>query len=204
MSKKEIIGLTGDMCSGKSTFAQYLSKFPDVCVIDSDQISKDILFDNNNRTKLVEIFGDDTSKKQIAKIIFSNPKKKKELENYIHPKVWEKIDENINNSDKKIIFVESAIIYETHNEKRFQKIVLVTCQHEEQIKRIKDKYQLSDEEINERLKTQWPSEVKSRKANFVIDTNCNKKELEIKAQKLISILQTPLLARIYTRHPSNL
>jgi len=209
MSKKEVIALTGETGTGKSTFGGFLSQHPDVCVIDSDQISKDILFDSNNRTKLVEIFGEDTSKGQIAKIIYSNPKKKKELENYIHPKVWEKIDEAIKQSNKKIIFVESALIFETQNEseknkKRFKKIVLVTCDRDEQIKRIKEKHHLSKEEIDQRLATLWPLDFKLRRANFIVSTDCTKEELQVKADKLISILQTPLLVRICKRPSPNL
>lgn len=196
MHKKEIIGLTGEMGTGKSTFAAFLSQHPDVCVIDSDQISKDILFDSNNRTKLVEIFGDDISKKQIAKIIFSNSEKKKELENFIHPKVWEIIDNIIKQSNKKIIFVESAIIHETHNEKKFKKIVLVTCNPDEQQKRIKEKYNLSKEEIEQRLGSLWPLDYKLKRADFIVNTDCSKEELQTKAANLISILQRPLLVRI--------
>jgi dephospho-CoA kinase len=197
MHKKEIIGLTGETGTGKSTFAAFLSQHPDVCVIDSDQISKDILFDSNNRTKLIEIFGDDTSKEEIAKIIFSIPEKKKELENFIHPKVWEKINEIIKQSNKKIIFIESAIIYETHSEKIFKKIVLVTCNPDEQQKRIKEKYNLSKEEIVQRLGTLWPLDYKLKRADFIVNTDCSKEELQSKATNLISILQTPLLVRIY-------
>jgi len=185
MNKKEIIGLTGDMCSGKSTLAKYLSKNPDVDVIDSDQISKNILFDKSNQSKLIELFGNNTNKSQIAKIIFSNPEKKKELEDYIHPKVWKKIDENISNSDRKIIFVESAIIYETHSEKKFDKIILIyNSNHQQQINRIKAKHNLSDLEIQQRLNFQLPLVDKIKKADFAIDTNCTLDELKIKAEEL--------------------
>jgi len=204
MNKKETIGLTGEMCTGKSTFAAFLSQHPDVCVIDSDQISKDILFNQDNRTNLIELFGKDISKEQIAKIIFSNPKKKKELEDFIHPKVWQEIHNITKQSNKKIIFVESAIIFETRSEKKFDKIVLVTCDSNEQARRIKEKYNLSKEEIDQRLNALWPLDFKTRRANFVVNTDCSKEELEIKAAKLISILQTPLWARICKRPSPNL
>jgi len=182
MKKIEVIGLTGNTGVGKSLFREFLSQYPDICVIDSDQVSKDILFDINNRTKLVEIFGDNTSKEQIAKVIFTDPKKKKELEDFIHPKVWEKIDEIKKETDKKIIIVESAIIYETHEEDRFSKMILLYCDnHHKQVLRIKKAHHLSISQIQSRLSTQWPDEFKIRRADIIVNSNCTKPQLKEKA-----------------------
>lgn len=157
------IGVTGEPGVGKTTFCNLFKKCQNVGIINCDEISKKILFSAKHKEKLKEIFGKDLTKDEIAKIIFSNLEKKIELENFIHPLVWQEVDKIIAKSDKQIYLIESAIIYETHSEKLFDKIILITCNDKKVYqKRFKDQ---------NRLKFQLPSKIKQKLASMVIDTS---------------------------------
>lgn len=186
-----VLGLTGNMGCGKSTIAELLQKHSDIRVLNCDQISKDLLFRGENTEKVKEILGDDVAKngnvdgQKIAKKIFNDPSKKQELENFIHPLVWKKVAEEIQNEGQnKVFIVESALIFETNKDKDFDSVIVATCDQDEQYNRIRKRNAWPDEEIQERLKNQLPSELKETKGRVVINTNCSMKELETKIEKL--------------------
>ena len=185
------------MGCGKSTVADFLQKYNDICILDCDQISKEILFDIKNRPKIEEMFGEKIVKnglvdnKKIAKIIFKNSIKKQMLENFIHPLVWQEVRDKIKNGPKNTIFiVESALIFETKMESNFKGIILVTCDKNEQIKRIKKRNNWTDVEIRERLKNQFFDEEKINKSLMIIDTNVSMKELKSKVEQIYSFIKS--------------
>lgn len=179
-------GLTGNMGCGKSTVAEFLKKHNNICVLDCDQISKEILFDPKNKSKIEKILGKEVGE---AKIIFNDPIKKQKLEKFIHPLVWQKVREKIKNGPKNIIYiVESALIYETKMENSFKGIILVTCSKKEQFKRIKKRNNWSDKEIKQRLKNQLPDDKKIKKSWITIDTDCSIKELRLRVEQVYSLI----------------
>ncbi|MFB3055631.1 MAG: dephospho-CoA kinase, partial [Ignavibacteriaceae bacterium] len=111
--------ITGSIGSGKSTFANYIAS-KDYVVINADDISKDILsFDEKIKKKIIKEFGSNSyndgklNKKFIAAQVFSNPANLNKLNSILHPQVVQKIDSLIEEKykDKKIVFIESALIY---------------------------------------------------------------------------------------------
>jgi dephospho-CoA kinase len=198
--KRNVYGLTGNMGCGKSTVAKYLQKYEDVCVLDCDEISKKILFEAKNKQKIKNILGNEVIKdgvvdgREVSKIIFDKPVKKKLLENFIHPLVWQKVEEKIQNEkENKIFIVESALIYELKKEKDFEGIIVVTCNKKEQFERIKKRSNWSDEEIKKRLKNQLASEDKEKKASVVINTSCSLEELESKVEQMYDCIKNNLI-----------
>jgi len=186
VTKINAYGLTGNMGCGKSTVAEFLQKHDDVCVLDCDQISKEILFDIKNKSKIEKILGKEVGE---AEIIFRDPIKKQKLENFIHPLVWQKMKEKIKNGPKNIIYiVESALIFETKMENNFKGIILVTCNKKEQFDRIKKRNNWSNKKIDERLKNQMPDEEKNKKELMMIDNNGSIKELKSKVEQIYSLI----------------
>jgi dephospho-CoA kinase len=187
-----IFALTGNMGCGKSTIAKFLQKnHSDIYFFDCDQIAKKLLFNPKNTAKIQEILDIKIiDKSKIAKIIFNNPEKKQQLENFIHPLVWQKLSEETQKKDKNSIFiVESAIFYEIGKNKDIDKIILVTCDYQEQKNRIKNRDNFSNKEIETRLKDQLPTKLKKIKSSIIINTNCSLKEMETKTEKLYSYLK---------------
>lgn len=180
------------MGCGKSVIAQFLQKnHPDIYLFNCDQIAKKLIFDPKNTKKIQEILEIKTfDKQEIAKIIFNNLEKKQALENFIHPLVWQQLSKEIPKQDKNTIFIiESAILYEIGKDKDINNVILATCDYQEQKNRIKNRDNLSDQQIEERLKDQLPTELKEKKSLITINTNCSLKELEEKTEKLYSYIK---------------
>ena len=94
------IAITGNIASGKSTVEKLIEN-NGYKVYDTDKIAHKIL---ENCSEVKEAFGT-TDRKEISKIVFTNPEKLQLLEAIIHPKVKEeilKINENIEQIEEEI------------------------------------------------------------------------------------------------------
>ena len=134
------------------------------------------------RTKLIEFLGEEVytedglNRKYIAEIIFNNPTAKKQLEEVIHPKVaeafatWCKEKEN---TDERIVFIESAILYESGFDKIVDKVVMIYADDEVRIERSMRRDGADRKAIEDRIKNQSSDNDKRLKADFVIYNNPN-------------------------------
>lgn len=189
-------GLTGNIGCGKSTVSILLSKYPDVLIFDCDRIAKEIISGDLHRQEINFILGIDvfTGKnpdfKAIAKIIFEDTKKKRLLEELLHPLVWATVEEMVKSAEnQKICIVESAIIYETKSEDKFTSVIVATCNPEEQFRRIQNGRKIDHADIQARLAQQLPSSGKEARAQFLIRTDCGLKQLKDRVSDLYQKLK---------------
>jgi len=156
-----IIGLTGNIGSGKSTVANMFKKLG-ATIIDADKIGHEIL-QNECYEKVIQAFGKQIlnqdlsiNREKLSNIVFSNPDKLKKLNSIMHPVMTNKIRNMINNSNT---IIEAALLFEMKLNKFCNKIIVVK-------RKTKDEHQHI-------LKYQMPQELLLKKANFVIDNNSN-------------------------------
>lgn len=195
--KKIRVAITGNIGSGKSTFAKFLSD-EGMPVIYADDISKDILAnDESVREQIIQVFGsnafkgDKVNKKYIAEAIFSNSKKLKKINSILHPRVREEIDKLSRKLFDKndIVFVEAALIYESKIEKTYDYVVLIASDHNLRMERATKSKNLSKDEFIQREANQINEEVKKTKADFIFLNNTSKEDLKQKAFLLIRLLK---------------
>jgi dephospho-CoA kinase len=191
MSKsKLIVGLTGGIACGKSTVAKMFQDFADVLVIDTDSVAKKIIFSPEGYEIVRLIFGSDVcvggnvSKERLTKAIFTNQAKKKELERVVHPLVWAEVKKLATYSDKGIVFVESALIYEMYSQSRFDLVVVVACSEVEQKNRLMTRSALTAEEASQRINSQMKMAEKVKQADFTIWSDGGLSKLETSVKKV--------------------
>ncbi|MGB9668313.1 MAG: dephospho-CoA kinase [Thermosulfidibacteraceae bacterium] len=176
------IGLTGGIATGKSTVLRIIREMG-YRVLSSDEIARSITKKGEKGyEKVVEVFGsgilDDSGeidRKKLAKMIFSDPEKKKLLEGILHPLIREEVDKKIAEIESKspcsLVFVEVPLLFEVKAEDRFDFIVVVYIPRQLQIKRLMERDNLTRGEAELRIKNQIDIEVKRKKAHFVIDNS---------------------------------
>ncbi len=189
-------GITGNIGCGKSTVASLLSKYSDVLTLDCDKIAKDLIAAGTYRSEINKILGEEVFPDGkvdfalIARIIFKNPEKKKLFEDLTHPLVWEIVEKQvIEQCNQKICVVESAIIYETTAEDKFDAVIVTICEENEQFRRLREYRHMSQDSIDARQENQLPQAVKAHRAQFVIKTNCSLEELQERVHTLYKILK---------------
>jgi len=190
--------ITGGIGSGKSTFSSYL-KSRGLPVISADDISNNLLdSDEDVKNKVIKLFGknaykvDKPDKKFIAEQVFSNPGKLHKLNSILHPAVIKKINSLIESHYKteKIIFIESALIYEADIENSFEYVILITADHDIRLKRSIQSGEFSKEDFEKRNDNQIPDEEKKKRADFVFINDGSKEDLFKKADLLLLSLNS--------------
>ncbi|MBK9099417.1 MAG: dephospho-CoA kinase [bacterium] len=195
--KKIRVAITGNIGSGKSTFAKFLSE-EGMPVIFADDISKDILAnDQSVRDQIIQVLGsnafqgDKVNKKFIAEAIFSDSKKLKKINSILHPRVREEIDKLSQKffTKNNIVFVEAALIYESKIEKMYDYVVLIASDLKLRMERTTQNKNLTKDEFIKREANQIDEDNKKKKADFTFSNNGTIEELKQKATLLINLLR---------------
>jgi dephospho-CoA kinase len=195
--KKITVAITGNIGSGKSTFIKFLFEagYP---VILADDISKEILAGDAEVKKEIlnefgaqSFLGNKINKKYLADKIFSDAKKLKKINSILHPRVRKRIDslshDYLKESD--IVFVETALIYESKIEPLYDYVVLITADKTLRMKRSIHSKKLSEEDFLKRESNQMNDETKKKKADFIFTNDGSISELKQKAILLIKLLK---------------
>lgn len=166
------IAITGNIASGKSLVEEQFRSLG-IEIVDADKIAHDIL---GEKIKILQAcFGDEIikqrkiSREKLAKIIFSDAKKKQKLESIIHPEVKNRIMDFF--KDKKFAIASIPLLYEVGWEGLFDKVILVTAKDNTRLKRLTQSRKLSKEQAKIRMKAQMNQGEKIKKADFIIDNN---------------------------------
>ncbi len=184
--KSKIIGLTGSIATGKSTVSKYLIK-KGYKVVDADKITHELMKkDNINYLEIVNYFGnsildkdDEIDRKKLANIVFSDKNKLNALNNLTHPNIFNKINETIEESDEKIIFLDIALLIEFIKNNSWNisldEIWLVYVNKDIQLERLMKRNDFTEKEAKIRIKSQMDIDEKIKYADFIL---YNDKDLE--------------------------
>ena len=199
-NKTLIIAITGGVGSGKSTVAKIFEE-KGFTVISTDIIAKNVINQNEIiRQKLIETFGEKTfidgiyNAEYISKIVFESENAKNnlmKLNQIVHPTVIDEMIKEIEillQKNLKIIFVESALIFELGLENGFDYIISVSASAEIRTERIRKKTSLSDLQIKNRISQQISQEEKNKTADFVIENEKGHTELKKSIDFILPII----------------
>jgi dephospho-CoA kinase len=138
VKKRILIGLTGNIASGKSEALSYIKSLG-YDVIDSDSIVKDIWKDQFHVLELSRLFSRDLSqidiKNAFIKDVFSNKALREGLEAYIHPIVYQEIFKKAQLLGD-VVIVDVPLLYETKKQSMFDAVILVITDEATQMERL--------------------------------------------------------------------
>jgi len=188
------VGLTGGIACGKSTVAQM---FVDLgaYLIDFDRIAHYVQEPGKPAyEEVVHYFGKEIlrpDKKidriKLGNIVFVNKKKLLELNNIVHPLVYQEWHIRLEKIKKKeihaIILSDVPLLFEGKMQHLFDLTMLVLIAPEEQLCRLIRRNKMSREEAEDRLKSQMPITEKIALADIVIDNEGSISETEKKVKQ---------------------
>ena len=190
-AKSKLIAITGNICSGKTEFLSALKK-QGYETISTDEIVDTLWQDKNNLVKIAETFSLTLSpelKETVKKLVFSQPKKLKQLEDIFFPQVFTKLKEVQENSKNSHIFVEVPLLFERNLRDKFDFVVLVYADLETSKNRFLATRKNSEKEFFSILKHQIINDEKLLFADYVVYNNHMNLSLENEVSALFSVLK---------------
>jgi len=189
-----IIGLTGGIGAGKSVIGRILESFGFPVYYSDFEAKKLMNTDPIIREELSKLLDEEIYKsgqldrERLAKIIFSSAGLRDEVNHLIHPRVREHFNLFCEeNSMKKLIFNEAAILFETGAYENFDKNILVIAPDELRIKRVMKRDNISAQEVKNRINAQWSDARKKKLADHII-VNDGKTALLDQVEKIVDQL----------------
>jgi len=176
------VGLTGSIAVGKSFVTGVLAELG--ChVLDADQAAREVVTPGSaGLSAVVGAFGEGVlqkdgtlDRKQLGSLIFADQSKRQLLNSLLHPYIIALQDEQLGEWEaldpEGIAVVDAALMIESGGFKRFDKLIVVHCRPEVQLKRLMDRDSLTREEAQKRIDAQMPQEEKQKLADYLIDTS---------------------------------
>lgn len=175
-----LVGLTGGVATGKSTVAKMFKQCGAV-VIDADELAHEVVKPGTPAWReIVAFFGKTVlnqdrslNRQALGSIVFRNPKKRRQLERIIHPRVAReqaRLTKQAARADPTaVVIYDVPLLFEAGIDTRVDKTLVVTADRETQLARLKKRNGLSRVEAIRRIRSQMPLSKKVHLADIVID-----------------------------------
>ena len=180
--RRVLLGVTGGIASGKTVVARLLEELG-ARTIDFDVLSRVVVEPGKPAWKeVVAYFGEQVlledktlDRKKLSEIVFRDPEKRKKLEGFTHPRIYEEfsrlVKEYAAGDPEVIIQVAVPLLIEANLQHFFHKVLLVYIPAEMQIQRLMDRDLISREMAVKMLSSQLPIEEKRSYADFIVDNS---------------------------------
>jgi len=196
MHKPLIIGITGGIGSGKTTLSKLL-RAEGYSVYDSDLEARRLQNEHSTmRKKIIDMFGKEIydehglNRSALGKIVFGKPELMLKLNTIVHPLVMDDFENWINNRlPKKMLFIESAILFESGFNKLVDKVIVITASENIRIERVIKRDGITAEHVKARMSHQISEEEKLKRADYVIYSDDDKPLLEKTKKIVVELLQ---------------
>ncbi len=172
-----ILGITGGIATGKSTFLKSLLPRIDAGFFDTDACARRLLDEDQGvREAIIRQIHPEAydaegkpNRALIRELVYKDPSIKSTLESILHPVIrsrWVGETEAAREAGR-LYVVDIPLLFETKAEAFFDHIVVIACSHSQQMTRLAGRG-LSPEISEKIIASQMPIEVKIKSAHHVI------------------------------------
>jgi len=183
-----LIGLTGNIASGKSTVARLLSE-RGATIIDADVLARRVVdpgmpaFDEIVRRWGQHVVALDGSldRDALRRLVFSQPDQLEELNEIVHPEVAAYRDRLVAEARQRgdrLVVQDIPLLFERGIVEQFDRIVLVDAPRPIRLERLMRERALSETESMDMITAQMPAELKRARADYIIENVGTVRDLE--------------------------
>ena len=198
MSRKSlVIGLTGNIATGKSTILKYLVG-KCAFIIDADKLGHRVIepggpaYDAVVRTFGKEILREDGTidRRKLGKIVFTNPLDLGRLEKIVHPKIFDLGKQEIADNESPVIVLEAIKLLEAGLMSTLcDEIWVVTSSLTTQLRRLLESRKMEENEARRMIDLQPPQAAKVNQADRVIKNDGSLTELHAQLDAIFEELK---------------
>jgi dephospho-CoA kinase len=194
-----LVGLTGGIASGKSTFSALL-RARGVPVVDADAISRAVVAPGSPAlARIAEAFGRQAlspdgslDRRWMGARVFADPVERRRLEAITHPAIRKAMLEEVARlaaAGHELAFYDVPLLYEVGLDPMVDSVVVVWTPRAVQLERLVRRDGLSPAEADARLGVQLPLDDKAARADFLVDNAGPLEALPPKADRLLADLR---------------
>jgi dephospho-CoA kinase len=207
-----LVGLTGGIASGKSTFASALRELG-VPVIDADRLAREAVRAGSPAlAAIVAEFGPgalgpdgELDRKAMADRVFADPGARQRLEAIVHPAVRAAVAAETARwaaEGHALAFYDVPLLFERGLDREVDCVVVVYAPPEVQRARLRARDGLGEAEAEARLAAQWPIDEKARRADLVVDNGGDLAGLRARARAVLEALRAGLSRKLPNAPPA--
>jgi dephospho-CoA kinase len=174
-----LVGLTGNIASGKSTVARLLSE-RGATIIDADVLARRVVepgmpaFDEIVRRWGREVLAPDggLDRDTLRRVVFSDHAQLEQLNDIVHPEVLvyrDRLVAEARERGDRIVVSDIPLLFERGLVDEFDRIVLVDAPRPLRLERLMRERGLNETEAMDMITAQMPAELKRARADYVID-----------------------------------
>lgn len=191
-----VFGLTGNIGTGKSTVARLFAE-RGVPVIDADQVAREVvapgtagLADVAARFPGVLTASGELDRKALADRVFADAQERAALNAILHPRIGAEVRARLDRLAARgapVAIYEAALIVENGLHHGLDGLIVVNAPVAEQIRRLRARDGMTEEEARARIRAQLPAQEKVKAADFVIE---NTGALELLRAQVARVVDT--------------
>ncbi len=190
----KVIGLTGGICSGKSTVSQFLAELGAV-IMDADKVGHEAFKpDTAAWCEIVSAFGEqiltpkwEIDRKKLSEIVFKDPASLSRLNQIMHPRMFEIVKTQLEDYKRKglsLVVLEATLLIEAGWTSLVDEVWVTIASEATVLRRLMERGGLSEKEALARIRSQISPEERVKHADVMIDTDCPLDELKAKISEL--------------------
>lgn len=180
----KFIGITGGVGAGKSEILSYLSEKPYTQVMLADEIAHELMEPGTEcYARIIETFsaeditepGGAFDRGKLAAVIFSDPVKRQQMNDIVHPAVKEYVrrrsDAERERGELKLLVLEAALLIEEHYDEICDELWYIYSREDVRKERLMRNRGYSGEKVQQIFASQLPEETYRAHCRVVIDNN---------------------------------
>ncbi len=194
-----LVGLTGNIASGKSTVAQLFSE-RGATIVDADILARRAVevgtpaYQRIVRRWGTSILAPDgrLDRAALRERVFGFPEELEALNEMVHPEVGRMRDRLVGDARQRgdrIVVCDIPLLFEKNLVGDFDRIVLVDAPRDVRLDRLVKDRGLRETEAMEMIAAQMPAELKRARADFIVDNSGSLTELEEQVATVWSALE---------------
>jgi dephospho-CoA kinase len=191
-----VIGLTGGIATGKSSVARFFLE-KGIPVIDADQLARDAVLPASPAFgEIISLFGQDVLKRDgllnrkfLSDLVFSDPEKRRQLENIVHPeirKLSEKLIAKASSDGHQRLIYMAPLLIEAGATDRVDTIWVVTARPGIQLERLMHRERINRTDAQRMIDSQMPLSEKERYGSVIIDNSGTEAETRMMLEAIWS------------------
>ncbi|MFH0957622.1 MAG: dephospho-CoA kinase [Pseudomonadota bacterium] len=194
-SNRLLLGVTGSIGTGKSSVAKMLESLG-APIIDFDVLSRDVVeLGQPAYHDITSFFGEQVlsddrtlDREKLREIVFRDVEKRKKLESFIHPRIWEaflvQLERHTKENEKVVIQVVIPLLIELNLQAIFDNLLMVYAPEDVELQRLMARDKISRDLAMSIIRTQMSVEEKKGYCDIVVDNSGSLEETQKQVEQI--------------------